>query len=484
MISAPVSPQERLAIRGGLLALVMIKLAVIAVYGPLVQPDTGGYVTYADQILRDTDWLLHQPGGGGDASYRMVGYPLLVAISKIILGEGFGYGMLAVQSLLGIAAACALYGFFRRLFGHWAWAYFAAGCYATSQALVFDAFILTDGMYGSIIAMTAALVGWAACDRDRKLWPVCVSGILLCAAFLIREATLLLALTFMPLVFLAASKDCRTPAAFIRVFAVFLLPLLCVAAGYVAWNQLRSDAPFVTTGMRTAALFPLVRIAGTGVPVFDGQGPLDEAARATLRHYSYDEVLAINRAMESKGMTGYEIDREARAKYWRSLFRFPMEFLGYALSETGLERRAVSLANPVRSVAHLEEFRADGQLGGFRSRMRRAFEGGHYWLGAVALVEVLFSAAAIGLGVLAYAVFPLRYLAALVSKAPMPEKWHVLGAAWALYFGFLGAYSMIRMEDRYLIGVAPMALLVGLAMAEDIANALRARRSKTSPGHG
>jgi hypothetical protein len=455
---------ERRALGAGLASLVAIKLFIVLFYGPMVQPDSGGYITYADQILRDSRWLYDQPGGGGDASFRMVGYPALIAVFKAFLGDQYGYGILLVQAALGLAATASIYGFLREALGDWRWAFFATLCYATGLPLVFDTFILTDGVYGSVIAIAVASLGRLAIRGGSSAAQAVLVGVVLASAFLIREATLQLALAFVPLLVAGASGGAY---ARIRSLLLLALPVFVVAGLYMSWNQYRSNAYFVTTGMRTAALLPLLEIARQGAPVFDGDSRLDQAARPLLGKSSFEEVLQINRRLEAQGFSAIEADREVRRKYWQSLFRFPLAFARHALGHFNLHKRSLVFANPVRSAVHLEEFRERGELAGLASRVRKGILEGHYWLGLVVFVELAFSLISVLIGFFAFVVFPVRFAATVIREKSLPRKWGILGALWLLYFTFLGAYSMVYVEDRYLIGALPAILAVGLVMAKD-----------------
>lgn len=456
---------ERLALSAGLVSLVAIKLFVILFHGPMAQPDSVGYITYADQILRDSRWLHDQPGGGGDASFRMVGYPALIAAFKVFLGDQFGYGILLFQAVLGLAAAASIYGFLREALVDWRWAFFAALCYATGLPLVFDTFILTDGVYGSVIAIAVASLGRSAIRGGTTAVQAILVGTMLASAFLIREATLQLVLAFVPLLVIGA---CGGTCARIRSVLLLALPVFVVAGLYMSWNQYRSNAYFVTTGMRTAALLPLLEIAGQGAPVFDGDSRLDQAARPFVGKFSFEEVSQINRRLEAQGFSAIEVDRDVRRKYWQSLFRFPQAFARHASGHFNLHKRSLVFANPVRSVVHLEEFREHGELAGLASRVRKGILEGRYWLGLVVLIELAFSLISVLIGFFAFVVFPVRFAAIVIREKSLPRNWGILGALWLLYFTFLGAYAMVYVEDRYLIGALPAILAVGFVMAKDV----------------
>lgn len=66
------------------------------------------------------------------------------------------------------------------------------------------------------------------------------------------------------------------------------------------------------------------------------------------------------------------------------------------------------------------------------------------------------------LGALAAFIFPVLYLLRLTGlRSDIPPGWHVLAGLWAAYFGTACLWALIRLEDRYVLGVAPYLLLVG-----------------------
>jgi hypothetical protein len=86
----------------------------------------------------------------------------------------------------------------------------------------------------------------------------------------------------------------------------------------------------------------------------------------------------------------------------------------------------------------------------------------------LALLEGVGIFAMFAVGVFAFVVFPLWYLGSLASGRRPPPFWHVLAAVWAAYAGTIAAYSLIRLEDRYLIGFGPFMIVVGLLTAQAV----------------
>jgi hypothetical protein len=452
-----------------LVVLIAFKLAIIVFYGPLLQPDSAGYITFADTILSSTQWLIDRPDTMGEDAYRMVGYPALIAISKVVWGDsGWGYAVLVLQGAVGTVAAIMVYRFAREAMRGWQWGLLVALAYALSQAVVYDVHVLTDSLYGHSLAIVIALLGLRGLQGGSGLRSLAIVSALLASLFLLREFTLFLLPVFAPLIMVAVWRSGYSlPRAVIIGIAV-VLPTILFAGLYSNWNEQRTGSSFVTTGARTAALLPLVQIEGRGTPVFVGQSVLDVTARENLSTYFYADVLEINRALWRAGVTGVQMSAMARDIYLQTLFAHPLAFLRHAAGEVRLDRRAKALANPVSSFRDLEAFRAGGERVSFSRVLPEALRQGVGLSVMLALLEGVGIFAMFAVGVCAFVVFPLWYLGSLASGRRPPPFWHVLAAVWAAYAGTIAAYSLIRLEDRYLIGFGPFMIVVGLLTAQAV----------------
>lgn len=448
-------------------ALAAIKLLLILAFGPLIQPDSSGYITFAETILSDsTSWLVDRPAAGGEDSYRMIGYPALIALAKLALGDSWGYGVVVAQAALSLLATACVYRLVGSLSGC-AWPAFAcAAAFAGSPVLVYDLHILTDGLYGSVTAITLALLAGAALDRSDRLRPFLLVGGLLALAFLVREFTLYLMVALLPLAFVAVWRGVARPGSRATAIVCLLVPLMVVAAGYMSWNAYRSGDPYLTTAARTAALLPLVRLAERGVPVFDRYTALDAAARRQLSSYTYDDVLAINRDFQAQAIAPLTLDKLARDRFYAILAAHPVAFAGHVWRELDLPQRLGKLTNPVRALRDVNEF-GHGRLPiPFVDRLRADLASGSVPRIALAALSGAITLVVLVLGVLAAFIFPVLFVLRLTGRgSEIPPGWYVMAGLWAAYFGTACLYALIRLEDRYVLGVAPYLLLVGLCTA-------------------
>lgn len=472
---------QRRILWAALFALIAVKVAAIAYYGPLLQPDSGGYITFADTILTSPEHLVDRPNTMGEDAYRMAGYPALIAASKAFTPTAWGFLVLAAQSIIGIVATVLIYRFARAATRSWPVALVVAAAYATSQVIVFEQHILTDALYGHLIAIVIALLGLAIVRHPTRLTPFVIAGLVLGVGFLIREFTLFLLPAFLPLAIVAAIAHRGRPVIRLAAPIVVLLPTLLLAGLYSTWNEARTGTAFLTTGARTAALLPLVQMEGRGISVFVGDDILDRTARDNLSTYFYADVIAINRALSATGMSGVEMSDLANDRFYATMRNHPLAFVRHIAGELRFDRRAKALANPIGSVRDLQTFRNGQWPESFSKWLKRAFGSGNPTWIAAALAEGVTIFIDFFVAAVAFFVFPVWYLARLAVHRRAPLLWHAMAGAWAAYSATAVAYSFIRLEDRYLMGHAPFMIIVGVVCIVTAAKAFLARRPQPAP---
>ena len=88
------SRRQRRVVLASFAVLGALKATLIAAYGPLIHPDTSGYLDYAGLVLDGGAWLhavdletLAKP----PEVLRPLGYPALIAAAKVLGGAGSAY---------------------------------------------------------------------------------------------------------------------------------------------------------------------------------------------------------------------------------------------------------------------------------------------------------------------------------------------------------------------------------------------------------
>jgi hypothetical protein len=446
---------------GVLLGIIAIKLALLVWLGPIIAPDTVGYVAYSDAMLAGRKWL-------GDAdlassavpitAFRMVGYPAYVALCREVAGSNWAWLVVSGQILLSLGAMttlCALRRPFGLSFHGLAFLLVAVG---TSTSLPLDASVLSDSVNASLIVLAiAALLMAAFSPRELGVWPSLRIGLLLAMAFLARETMLYLWIPLLPLIVLAVRQPAGRTRAGLRSIAAstaVLLPLALVCSMYALWNSHRTGAAFITTGGQTAMLVPLVFAAKHDPTIFAGSTPLDRAARETLRRYDFSDVVAINQALfDRERQTAPQIAGYASRKLFAAWLEHPAAMLRVAL----LNLRENQLLLFFRPIDALREYllwaTGGSELGRWKPVAR----------------DVRF--------------LPL-YLADLISKGIslttaagflLVSPWRawrerrqsniakVAVAVWLLYLGWFAVHATVHVETRYMAPVLPFAILVGIS---------------------
>ena len=84
-----VSPEAKsLLFFSTIIILLLAKVIMLMVSGPMAMPDTGAYHSFAETILSDRSWITNADLAGGvepPTAYRMVGYPALIALAIFIV---------------------------------------------------------------------------------------------------------------------------------------------------------------------------------------------------------------------------------------------------------------------------------------------------------------------------------------------------------------------------------------------------------------
>lgn len=446
-------------------ALAIVKVGFLVAYGPTIMPDSSGYTEFADFILAGR---LAGPGlteGDFPATlFRIAGYPAVIAAAKIVAGDHALWLVALVQFAVSLVATIFVYRLARGFGLGTGLALLAAAAQATSLPLSLDQVIITDSLNGSILTIATCALAGAILTRRLSVAAAIGSGIALAAAFLLREATLFLAIGFLPLACAAAfahrftdgnGEKTREPLWRGTVKLVCILaPLLLVQQAYREWNRARVGVPIITTAAQTAILAAVAQAARVDPAIFSRDTPLDRVARTTLRTYDFTEIRQINQRLYKEfGRSAIQTANEAYVAYFRAWREHPAAML--TIPFPALREWQMRLA--VRPMASVRELilwnRGDDQ--NFASE--RAVRGGQWWMApAVALNRVSQVMA-----ILVFAAFlVLTPWRACREGIKMPANCAALGI-WILYLSFFTLYAFVHLEQRYLAPVIAGSLVLG-----------------------
>jgi hypothetical protein len=471
---------------GAFALIAVLKVALVAIYGPISVPDTSGYVTLARAILKSDTWLHDVQLSSGTfplLAVRMIGYPLILAGAMEIGGPNWPYLVVALQFTVTIAALGAIYALALELQLSWQLGLFAVVAFATSEQLVTDQCLLTDSLNADFIIIAVfILVRGSLCGRPLSVWSAAAAGALMALAFLLREAMPFLATTMLPLLIVRCFRGWSGALLLRSALAgtLVLLPLAATVEIYKAWNSHRSGERFVTTTAQVTLVLALIKAAKHDHRVFDGDTPLDQAARQAVHNYVFDEVAPINNDLIDRGYRPTDIARMSQAHYFATWESQPLAML-HILGDHVSEAAAKLAFRPLAASCDIIEWATSvRECPDYRDLLRAVRSGfAHEPPGNLAFF--LFQTCELAVSIGLFSAFVLG-VPVLWVWSWRRDGWRVAGREWlvftfwAMYVGWFLLYAAVNMERRYMNPVVPLSILGGLVVWQEMVRSARVSR--------
>jgi hypothetical protein len=287
---------------------VAAKFILTLCVGLFVTPDSIGYERIADAIVESGAPVLMEPVDlrvrpraeldkrlwhdfAPLLAFRAIGYPLVIAATKVVFGDGWIAGVLLLQCSLSLAGCVLLYKLMRGLMFGPHMALMAAIFYGVSPVMDLDQSLLTDSLYASLITCFVLLVSIGIVQRNVLTIGKSVGmGLLLAAALLLREATQYLAVGMIPLVAIRAGQSTTSGIRRVSLGIAMFAPLFATIVAYNQWSEIRTGERFLTTLTQVTAFYPIFvaeRYRRAHRPdsnsVFDTDNPIDVIGRQLMR---------------------------------------------------------------------------------------------------------------------------------------------------------------------------------------------------------
>ncbi len=473
---------DRTVVISVLAAIIVIKAAVLVLIGPMYQIDSTGYVDFANVINSGSGWIsandLHKPGID---SFRMVGYPAILAAAKAVFGSHFAWAVVGFQTALSVVATALFFRAAKAINGSVRVAAVLVVGYLLCPALQYDLFILTDSVYGSLFTILTSVIvtAWTG-RRPASPGVVLALGMLLAASFLIRETSILFGMLFLPLMLVWGSS--RGWRASVLAGLLFLLPLGMTWEGYRQWNEYRSGEAFITTGNGSALLYALASMDSLDRQLFSGDTPVDNVIRdsripdagASSAVFMLEAVASLRILGDRYGMSGTDIERAVRARYLRIVWS-RQSLIVHKMRQELMSDTLWGEVNPARTVRELIWWHEKGEFEGIRAFVTRLAAERQASDIAFLPLEV-FSRAAGAICWLAFLGTPI--VAGFAFLRRRDQTGLLFLALFVPPAGVIAAYSMVHLEQRHLIGFVPAILLC----ATQTLRTLFSRRAIGDPG--
>ena len=454
------TPQLQAAPKAVLITFALIlalKLGVLAMFGPAMQPDSFGYEKYADAILSGA---FHHVDLANDPMpitlTRTIGYPAVIAAAKVVAGRDWGWAVVLFQFAVSLWATAFVYRL-ARAFGLGVWLSLGiVTAQATAMQFVVDQAILTDSLFGSTLTIATCVLGLIAMRRPAaSLLTYLGAGALIAISFLIRDVIGFMAIGLLPLAAVAALVQ---PSRFRQVVAgaLIFIPLIATHVAYTEWNRARIGAPVVTSISQAALIDALTEAAQYDPTIFSGDTPIDDIGRHILPKMLVQrlgfEVEASQFLHDKYGWDAIRMSHEATLAYlrgWRDHPRAMIRHVLYHISETQLHQ-AVRPIETVRDVLLWNT----GSSRDFASE--RAVRNGNWWM----IPGVIVNWIAMTLSVFVFLAFLIVTPIRLVREGWTAEVGVSIGL-WCFYFTVGGFYAAVHLEPRYLTPVVAGSIVVG-----------------------
>lgn len=445
--------------------ILAVKLGVLAALGPTFFNDTSAYLSLGDAILEGTRWL-HDGGWGSDPTpiplLRPYGYPLLVALAKLVSSAHFATILVAFQCLVSVASIVLVSHALVGVIASPAIRYAVLVLIAFSGSSLFDIALLSDGVYASIfVAITFVIaMDMVGLFRITPAW-LLAFGFLWGYSTWVRDVGVYF--TVFPLLGLLITGRLRKQdmRAILGAFALFLAPVAVMVALYIAWNVHRTGHVFLSITGSINWLWPSFNIRALGLA--DPFDTNDIVASIVHSHKIVQDLSGIYQVVEILWHE-YKLDplqiQQVTADHFRSvLAHHPLAYLASVAHNVRFERLADYLLNPL---ANFNDFLQLGPVVRHRvvpgMREVRQILLHPHGMGNVVIALVVSAFTAIALAGLTVTLILTPILCRLRWRADKDRSAVAVAYLWFTFIGLVGAYALVHLEMRLALPVVPAAL--------------------------
>ena len=446
---------------------VLVKVVAYAVYGPVFWPDSADYVDYADRLLRDSTWI-DSVGAGNPAMplmiMRMIGYPLIIAITKLLAGNGFASLLIFAQCVASLGATVSLYALARRLLGSEGAAATIAIVFAVSLAVKLDLSVLPDSLFTSLFIILLSAIGSALLSERRFGFGRALSfGVGVAVLILLRANGMFVALALAPLAIAAIHLGREGWGGRVLLIAALVVPPVVTIDAYRAWNEHRAGTKFLSVGGSHVFMQPLFKMVRAGTDPFDGNGVVDRMVRKYGGAFRFQDIGPVLGALHREArLTPHQIARATFAKYREAALAYPVALAGVALRNYHV-KAVLGLVNPVTTAVEIHQTVVEEPV---FPPIGQVIDDPFGVLDAQTLPLALAYA---GFGLISLAAFVVFLLG---TPALALRRWRggggvdrellAVAGLWFTYVAVAAMYSAVHLELRYIVCVWPIPSLLGL----------------------
>jgi hypothetical protein len=453
-----------LALPAILVAAALGKCLLLLIVGPSFQPDSGGYVGFANSILSGAAFRAFDFKAEAlpELAFRMAGYPLIIAAAKLLSADYWADIVVLLQCAVTLLTTTLIFVVLRRAFASLWVPVFVAVLYLCSGSLLWDNSILSDSLYSSlftivIFALLGVLVGsW---KLGRGAFGL---GLLWGFSLLFRDSGVYF--TVFPLALLCVLAWRDRASAHAGDIVGFLIAVGGVVGSYVLFNWYRTGSVF----------FGITGVANWLRPVFDmaryhyadpfqGQDVVSTIMRHRPPVYGFPAQLQFLSVLhETCACTPVRMDSIVLHKFVSTVLQHPFAYLGVVWHNFNYIGLGSLLADPVATINQFVELGT--QVG------RRIIPGlslhhvaalhAHFSVPYLVLMILATISTAISTLLFSLFVFGVPYLAyrARHDGGGLTPPLLVAIFSWVGFITFSIAFSMVHYEARHALPILPLGL--------------------------
>lgn len=466
------------------LAVIGLKLAMIVIVGPVWWPDSTDYSDMADGILHDSSWLhdAHYTSNHlGGLTFRMVGYPLIVAAAKALFGGGYETALIAFQSALSVGLYLILLAVVPSLLRFRGARVLITVLYMLSPMTIFDVSILSDSVTAVLVLSPLLYLLGAMSGAWRLRFDGAVAaGVMWAIGVLIRDAGRFFMIIPLAGVALWAVLDRGRGLRAVGVAACLVVPTVLSVAAYQGWNTYRTGESFLSTTGTNNWLRPVFELKARGLAdPFLGDDAVDRAVRKVDPPLEWPGNLAVlSHILADEGLTPNGLQNTVKAKYVDTVLAHPLAYARLVLFHKYQWGDTAFIAfEPTYQLDYLVLFstgydhRFLPSSRDLRARIKDSDVGALLLLVGKTVLRAMALVLLVG-----FLAGGFVYLVLLFQRSG--DQGRRAGAVvfcWLAFFAWSLMFALIHREDRHLLPVLPLAWLGILMMLEDAVPAARRR---------
>lgn len=314
------------------LALHLLGLFILC---PSYSSDSAGYITFADQIINTPQILWHldwEKDLFPASSYRMLLYPAVIAMCKLISAKYWSYLLCFIQIIVFSLTVQVFYNFSKKTLSNKKWLLLALVVFTIfPRTFRFNLSILTDSFFNSFALLFLIFTMRLLIVKDTKASSFLI-GVLGVGLF-VRESFVFFTASLLPILayaFFKATNKCAS----LKKCACLVAPIGLTFLACLSWNTWRSGQTFLTTGSSTAMFVTFGEFcqANPSINIWTEGTPIDKIAPKYFSKFTEegemrDMLVGVKILQDVYGLNSLDIARMNQQRYKGLWHSYPLEMM-------------------------------------------------------------------------------------------------------------------------------------------------------------